>query len=59
MVQLQRSIVELRDEENCLAHALIIAIARSNNDPNYKAYKQGRNIRPAVDQLLVTTGIDL
>jgi hypothetical protein len=29
------------------------------NDPNYKAYRQGREIRPVVDRLLETTGIDL
>jgi len=58
MVQLKRSIVEVGAEENCLAHALVIAIARLNNDPNHKAYRQGRKIRPVVDQLLVTTGID-
>ena len=37
---LKRIIVEVRAEQNCLALALIIAIARLNNDPNYKAYKQ-------------------
>ena len=58
MVQLKRSIVEVRTEENCLAHALIIAITRLNNDPNYKAYRQGRKVLPVVDQLLVTTSID-
>ena len=33
MVQLKRSIIEIGAEENCLSHALIIAIARLNNDP--------------------------
>ena len=37
MVQLKKSIVEVRAEENCLAHALVLATARLNNDPNYKA----------------------
>ena len=32
MAHLKRSIVEVKAEENCLAHALIIAIARVNND---------------------------
>ena len=59
MVQLKRSIVEVQDEENCLVQALIIAIARLNNEPNYKAYSQGRNIRPTVGQLLETTDVDL
>ena len=35
MVQLKRSIVEVGAEKNCLAQALIIAIARLNNNPYY------------------------
>ena len=46
-------------EDNCLAHALIIAIASVENDANYKAYRQGRKIRPVVEALLQQTGIDL
>ena len=42
-----------------MAHALIIAIAKLTNDPNYKAYIQGRKIYPKVDQLLAATGISL
>jgi hypothetical protein len=42
-----------------MANALIISIARLNNDPNYKAYSQGRKILLAVDHLLETTGIKL
>jgi len=56
---LKSSIVEVRVEENCLAHALIKAIARLNNDPNYTAYFKGRKLRPVVRQLLESTGIDL
>ena len=37
MALLKRSIVEVRAEENCLAHALVIGIAMLDNDPNYKA----------------------
>jgi hypothetical protein len=59
MVHLKRSIIEFKTDENCLAHSLIISIARITNDPNYKAYIQGRKIRPVVDHLLATTGIDL
>jgi hypothetical protein len=59
MAHLKKSIVEVTAAENCLAHALIIAIARLTNDSNYKAYRQGRKIRPVVDELLETTGIDL
>jgi len=44
MMHLKRSIVEVKAEQNCLAHALVIAIAKVDNDPNYKAYIQGRKI---------------
>ena len=59
MALLKRSIVEVRAEENCLAKALVIAIARLNNDPNYKAYSQGNKIRHMGRQLLDKPGIDL
>jgi len=59
MAHLKRSIVEMKAEENCLAHALVIAIAKVDNDPNYKAHSQGRKIRQVAQTLLETTGIDL
>ena len=40
MAHLKRSIVDVKAEENCLAHALIIAIARVENDVNYTAYRK-------------------
>jgi hypothetical protein len=58
MIHLKTSIVKVKAENNCLAHALVIAVARLTNDPNYKAYIQGYKIRPVVDHLLATTGID-
>jgi len=39
MAHLKRSIVEVKAEENCLAHALIISIARLTNDRDYKAFR--------------------
>jgi hypothetical protein len=39
MAHLKRSIFEVKSERNCLAHALIIAVARITN---YRAYRQGR-----------------
>ena len=42
IAHLKRSIVQVKAEENCLAHALKIAIARVHNDANYKSYCQGR-----------------
>ena len=59
MAHLKRSNVKVRAEENCLAHALVIAIAWLNNDTIYTSYRKGDKIRPMVRQLLETTGIDL
>jgi len=59
MAHLKRSIVEVKTEENCLAHALVIAKAKVENDPKYKGYIQGRKIRNVVQTLLDETGIDL
>jgi hypothetical protein len=59
MAHLKRSIVEVKAENNCLAHAIVIAIAKLTNDPNYVAYRRGFKIRPVVDNLLAMTGIDL
>ncbi len=59
MAHLKNSIVEVKTETNYLAHALIITIAKLPNDPDYKAYIQGRKMYPKVDQLLATTGITL
>jgi len=59
MVHLKRNIIEDKAEENCLARAVIISIAKLTNDPNYNSYRRGFKIRPVVDHLLATTGIDL
>ena len=52
MAHLKRSIVEMNSEGNYLAHALVIAVARMKNDPNYQAYKRGLEILPSVSELL-------
>jgi len=59
MAHVKRSIIEAKAETDCLAHALVIAIARLTNDPNYKAYSQGNKIRPVVQHLLQSAGINL
>ena len=59
MVHLKCSIIEVKAKSNCLAHALIIAIARITKDPNYKSYRNGNKIRQKVEHFLHTTGIDL
>ena len=51
--------MEVKAEENCLAHALIIAIAIEENDANYKQYRPERKIRHVVQALLQETSIDL
>ena len=48
MAHLKSGIVEVKAEENCLAHDLLIAIVRKDNDANYTKYRQGRKIRPVV-----------
>jgi len=59
MAHLKRTIVEVKAEENCLAHALVIAIAKVDKDTNYDAFRKGRKIRQIVEILLQTSGIDL
>jgi len=56
---LKKSIVRVKSETNCLAHALIIAIAKITKEPNYKSYRDGRKLCPVVQRLLETTGINL
>ena len=59
MAHLKESIIKVEAEENCLAHALLIAISRINKGPKYESYRKGYKIRPAVQNLLETTGINL
>jgi hypothetical protein len=46
-------------KRNCLAYALIIAIAKITNDPNYNSYRKGWKIHPVFHYLHATTGINL
>jgi hypothetical protein len=59
MAHMKRIIIEVKAKENCLAHALVIAIAKATNDPNYNSYRRGYKLRLVLDNLLATTGIDL
>jgi len=43
----------------CLAHALIIAMARVNNYPKYEFYRHGKGLKQPVQELLKATGLDL
>ena len=59
MARLKRCNIEVKGEMNCMTHALIIAIAKLTNNPDYKAYIQARKIPSVVQNSLETTGIDL
>ena len=59
MSHIKRSIVTVKSRNNCLAHALVIAIAKLENDPNYTAYTKGWKIKTKVNELLTTTKINL
>jgi len=41
LAHLKKSIVKVKSETNCLAHAIVIAIAKITNDPNYTSYRKG------------------
>jgi len=43
----------------CLAHAIIIAMARVNGDPKYKLYRNDRCLKEPVEKLLNASGVDL
>jgi hypothetical protein len=59
LAHLKRSIIQVKAETTCLAHALIIAFAKITLDPNYEAYRHGRKIHQAVHIVLATTVINL
>ena len=59
MAHPKTSIIQVKAEDNLLVHALIIAIARVEKDSNYDSYRRGWKIRPVVQDLLDTTGIDV
>jgi len=59
MAHLKKGIVEVKADDNCLAHALIIAIASVHNESNYKSYHDGWKIRLLVQNLIKMTCIDL
>ena len=59
MAQLETSVMVVKLAENCLAHALIIAIVKFDNNQNYTSYRDGRKIRPVVQKLLAKKGMEL
>jgi hypothetical protein len=59
MAHLKKTVIDVKAETDCLAQALIIAIVKVTNNPDYKVYIQGRKIRPVVQNVFAATGIDM
>jgi hypothetical protein len=55
----KRSIVKVMAGSLCLTHALIIAMAKVNGDPNYKSYRDGYCLKQHVQYLLSVSGVKL
>ena len=55
LAHFKKSNLRVKSETNCLAHALITAIAKITDDPNYRLYCQGRKLGHLVRQLLETS----
>ena len=51
--------MKVKPATDCLAHALVIAIAKITNEPYYKSYRDGWKIGPVVQRLLERTGTNL
>jgi len=56
---IKKSIVTVKAALNCLAYALIIAMARVNGDPKYQSNRDGRGLKKPAEDLLKAPGVDL
>ena len=56
---IKRNIVIDKTALNCLAYALIIAMARVNGDPKYQSYRDGRGLIKPVENFLKSSGVYL
>jgi hypothetical protein len=56
---IKRSIVTVKAAVLCLAHAIIIDIARVDNGPKYASYRQGYGLTQPVEDLLKASGVNL
>lgn len=56
---LKRSIVEVKAKHQCLIHALIIAIAKVDKDPNYISYRDGYKINQKVLDLIEKSHVNV
>ena len=56
---IKKSIVTLKAAFLCLAHALIIDMAKVNGDSKYDSYRHGKGLKKPVEKLLKASGVDL
>jgi len=56
---IKRSVVVVKAAFLCLAHALIIAMAKVNGDSKYESYRQGWCLKEPVEELLNASGVYL
>jgi len=56
---IKKSIVTVKTTFLCLAHALIIAMAKVNDDSKYDSYKHRKGLKEPVEKLLKASGVDL
>jgi hypothetical protein len=56
---IKKSIVNVKSGFLCLAHALIIAMAKINGYPKYKSYRDSFSLKQPVQDLLSASGVDL
>ena len=59
MSAIKKSILVVKAKFLCLAHALIIAMARVNGNRKYASYGDGYGLKQPVQDLLRATGFDL
>jgi len=55
---IKKGIVRVKAAINCLAYALIIAMARVNGDPKYQLYRHSKGLKKPV-HVLKPSGVDL
>jgi hypothetical protein len=44
---------------NCLAYALVIAVAQYSGDPKYRSYRDEYVLKKPVEEILKASGVDL
>jgi len=59
MSAIKKSIDIVKAVLNCLAYALIIAMAHVNGDPKFQSYTEGKGLKKPVEDLLKTSGVYL